>query len=333
MFKKHLSKLLALALASTLAGCAGSEMTRHSQGFIAPRDFNQQTDMITEADAELINFPSQIPGAGRIDKYIIPQAKKVIVHVRQRHLTDDDSPQDVVGIQDCQEDIYTILYYLIDRGLGEIYVEAIVPETVKASRKKAWEFEQKKRQIETNMQICERNSDYWQRQMVDYAKSLAAKTMTEDETYKISLINSLDESRVRVTELKKEKEKQEREELLRGAAFWLAMEGKIELKAAESLATFTAARAMMKSHRKDLEAFLAVMENREDMLLEMVSTSPKPLVVCVFGGRHALGGTYSCGRHYSFKGKGSIIDNIAVWNHDHPDEKYSLIEITPKGYF
>ncbi|MBM3234324.1 hypothetical protein FJZ19_04505 [Candidatus Pacearchaeota archaeon] len=330
MLRRNLLKILALPLVSGLSGLIGcqEEMIMHS-GFIAPKNYSKYE--LTAANLELIDFPEKITGAGKIERYMITGAKKCIVHIRQRHALDDTLPEYIEKIKAIQEDIYKILSFLADRGVKEVYVEAIVPETEDKGNKKAEKFLAEKEQRQVDAEICERNIQHWQKQLEEYAKFLAQGNL-QDEKYIEVLINSLAESRVRLRKLKKEKSEKEKEELERGAAFWLACENRIELRAAETLSSYTAGNEMSKSGRRDLEAFLAIMEKREDILLDMVSRSEEPLVVCIFGGRHAFGGTYSCSKLYSREGKSSIIDNLDKWNKNNPDKKFSLIEITPERY-
>jgi hypothetical protein len=70
-------------------------------------------------------------------------------------------------------------------------------------------------------------------------------------------------------------------------------------------------------------------EKREDAFLEIASNERDPLAVVVYGHWHAWGGKESFGKHY--KRDFSIRDNLAIWNSEHLDKKFSLIEITPIG--
>ena len=111
-----------------------------------------------------------------------------------------------------------------------------------------------------------------------------------------------------------------------GAAQMLEREGKIIIIPADTMDSITkATKAAEKNH-----FCKAVYDDREDLLLEKIAEKSKPLVLTVYGSCHAWGGKSSF-RNYNFKGKFSLKDNIFEWNEKHPDEKFSLIEITPKS--
>jgi len=76
--------------------------------------------------------------------------------------------------------------------------------------------------------------------------------------------------------------------------------------------------------------FNAIRENRENIFLNIASRQEEPLVVVVYGARHAWGGKRSCGKDYD-RQDGSICDNIEKWNSNNPHKKFSLIEIAPFG--
>ena len=57
-----------------------------------------------------------------------------------------------------------------------------------------------------------------------------------------------------------------------------------------------------------------IFDARENIALDVISRNQNTLNVLVYGGLHWFG------------------DNINEWNKQHPDRKYSLIEITPESY-
>jgi len=75
-------------------------------------------------------------------------------------------------------------------------------------------------------------------------------------------------------------------------------------------------------------ALYVIMDNREDVVLKIVSNRQKSgLAVCVYGGAHQWG------ERDSFKTeiRSSLKNNIGEWNKTHY-RKFSLIEITPENY-
>lgn len=74
----------------------------------------------------------------------------------------------------------------------------------------------------------------------------------------------------------------------------------------------------------------SIFEKREDVFLDIASKQENPMVIIIYGARHDWGGEISCGKNYKKKGP-SICDNIAKWNSNNPNKKFSLIEVAPFG--
>lgn len=115
----------------------------------------------------------------------------------------------------------------------------------------------------------------------------------------------------------------------------LAKEGKISYLPADTKELMDKAYlAMIKElwAGETEETIKIIMDDREEGLLDIVSKTKNPLAISVYGGNHAFGGEDSCGKGYSLGNRRSLIDNIAKWNKKHPNQKFSLIEITPESY-
>jgi len=103
------------------------DMIKKSENITAPRylDITQKKD-ISKADEFLIDFPNCIPGAGRINKYLIPDSSYCLVHIRQVHPTENMFEDDKKEVTKVQKDIYSILSFLIEKNnIKEVYQEGL----------------------------------------------------------------------------------------------------------------------------------------------------------------------------------------------------------------
>lgn len=116
------------------------------------------------------------------------------------------------------------------------------------------------------------------------------------------------------------------EEFYSQAVFLLERERKVIILPAETLEGIIRAEIEIKKNRLSK----VVLDNREDILLGKIAKNPPVLAITVYGSLHAWGGKLSF-RDYRTKAKISYKDNIAKWNKNHPDKKFSLIEITPEN--
>ncbi|MEK6820542.1 MAG: hypothetical protein AABX71_02415, partial [Nanoarchaeota archaeon] len=113
----------------------------------------------------------------------------------------------------------------------------------------------------------------------------------------------------------------------------LVIEGKISLRGAETAySNFIAGRKISMNPELTPRELAHISDNREDVFLNIIAKQEDPLLVVIYGGRHAWGGSASCGADYLFKDRLSSRDNIALWNSLYPSKKCSLIEITPPSY-
>lgn len=72
-----------------------------------------------------------------------------------------------------------------------------------------------------------------------------------------------------------------------------------------------------------------VLDAREDEVLKIAYGAPGVSHVFVYGAGHTFGGGKSF-KHYDSTGRRSSRDNIDKWNSEHPEKKFSLIEIFPE---
>ena len=127
------------------------------------------------------------------------------------------------------------------------------------------------------------------------------------------------------------------DEFILGGALGLGAEGRINLKPCNTRESYNQTRKLIylarsgKSAEEREEALIH--EYREDVVLWLISNDADSASVVVFGAANEWGGQESCGPEYR---EGDLLgrtlsnkDNIAQWNRDHPDKKFSLIEISP----
>lgn len=89
----------------------------------------------------------------------------------------------------------------------------------------------------------------------------------------------------------------------------------LALYPAEFSKTYSAALHAARSVHSNVGSRTRILlSDREDALLKIVAQGESPIAVAVYGGGHDWS------------------DNIAAWNRQHPTEKFSLIEITPRAY-
>ena len=283
-------------------------------------------DKCTKANQLLVDFPNEIPGAKSIRKYPTPGAKHCLVHVRQRHLLPGMLKEDINRIKVVQDDIYSIISHLIEnKELKQVYTEGIgkwseLQLDILSDKGKEALFEKLGLAYETFETFIEHGEKYTSKENSEEIKKY------------------LEKSHRRVIEdLKQRIEIQ--------ATARLAAEGKIKQIHAEKFSSYRVKadrELFLKSGSKPDEAIwgllrvqanwlYGVYETREDSLLKIISETQDPISVAVYGGAHAWGGRESFSNYFYDLRQGTK-DNIAKWNKEHPDKKFSLIEIVPKNY-
>lgn len=295
--RKHL--LIGLCNLAFFAGCRSipneMQIVRKSKNIFAPRYFNLEEAV--GANKLLINFPDKIPGAKSIDKYLIPEAKYCLVHIRQAHLTKRQSKKELKEVKEVQNNIYAILLHLVENyKIDRVYDEGLTPDFAKIKNLCAGvghmlnrDFEKLKEESQSLYENCSEFQNH-----IEY-----------DAVYRIA-------SEIGKLEI-------------------AAADDSNALKEAEYMYNRLKGMGFFRWFTERKRSFNAIHENREDKFLEMASEQEEPILTVIYGADHAWGGKASCGELYKNWGRESICDNIAKWNFDNPDKKFSLIEIAPFG--
>jgi len=316
-------------------------------------DIDDNEEM-TQANKLLVDFPNDIPGAEFVDKYLTPGAKHCLVHIRQRHLDPDthlnDTEEELQSIEEVQTNIYDTLSYLIDNSeLKEVYTEGIPKteglfwenfhENYLSIQKTVQDKGEELREIELEYDlsvnlifgcyIIEQTSSRLFSPLYVLYRSEAVQLLRilrqieKKETYKIKEIFEKADKFIRVIEY--------------NACLKLASEGKIKLIGTED----EYAKAMREYYENELVRDdkhyvsyfmpIEVCDDRENVILAKIAQREDTLAVLVLGAFHAFGGEHSFGEPYNYDGRPKYLDNIAVWNMMHPNNKFSLIEIFPEN--
>lgn len=125
--KQKTKKVLSRALLATTVLAAGSSFFLHDYSSESNRETRAiQIEEITRANEILRNFPENLSGAIEVRKYETPGARYCLVHILDCHKKPSQSDQLRLTIQRTQEDIYSILSYLVDNhSVEEVYLEGI----------------------------------------------------------------------------------------------------------------------------------------------------------------------------------------------------------------
>ena len=304
---------------------------KQGTNIVAPRSFNINSKKISEANKELIDFPNEISGARDIDKYLIPKAKYCLIHIRQAHFSSDITDKQEEYIKKVQQDIYSILSYLVEnKELKEVHSEWVAVETELTDNliaKIGLEKEKERRDsLENELEKEVNRSSYAASNLL----CLPEQNEEKKEEYR-SIVKELMEDLIKV----------KTKEVPFMAVYRLVSEDKIKILASGTLhsqAKASVAVDLLKegtnSNATEKVALIsAFLDDKEDIFLEIASSrGQKSRIACVYGGAHAWGGQKSCGKSYPYKSRYSLTDNLYLWNLKFPDKKFSLIEITPKSY-
>jgi hypothetical protein len=329
----------------------GEYSYREAQHISAPQYLDVSSD--SDANRLLAEFPIEIPGALHVHKYATPGARYCLVHIRQEHLIKDISKEELKKVGIIQGDIYKILTDLIkNHGLKEVYDEGLTPET--DSNKESFKLCQLLDSIDETVGNNEKNA----RQRISELEEkirvgrkspiFAIEAEMHYPSDNDSMGKYLGKLKLELTDEKKKlpgaiemdnKNRREKSERYQYQAVERAgLNYGLEIFPAETLrgnmmGTF-AVHELMKRKNGDKELNRRVLDDREDILMEVVARQEKSLVVCVYGGAHAWGGHDSFGCNYplAYDWRASLKDNISEWNKTHPNKKFSLIEVTPEHY-
>ena len=269
------------------------------------------------------DFPNKLDGSRVIEKIKVDNTRHCLIHIRQTHPTgkletreeiEEDSREVMQNVRDTHASIHMILAHM-QRLYPQfkLYIEGIPRGMEKEFITKA----QQQKKNDQRLRFIERKVEESQTRIEETDAML--KKIKKSEPDNLMLIRNLeDEMTLLVSQLglalSRERgllsDKRETDTLLLSARDFI-VSGKIELRGAEDRAAFLAAIEAFDNGLKDTRV---VQEKREDGLLEIISKDDIAFAVAMYGAAH------------------DWRDTIDRWNSSHPDQKFSLIEITPGGY-
>lgn len=270
-------------------------------------------DEMTEANQALVDFPYVIPKVENIDKYMTPGAEYTLVHVRQMHKASghkENHKREVVRVQD---NIHSILSFLEEQEMiTSVHGEGYTPEYAQGFYTGIEDGEIFDVNVEQLPQIEKR------RQQPEIKKKWDHILYEDGATEFLAARGDLELLPAETKEVRRRLQNIEFAESLRS-----------------SYRSFTVCEYCVDENPIEIDPAVKdeiIMDEREDALLEIISGQECPLVVTTYGGDHAWGGHESFGHDYFFGDRPEMKDNIAEWNALHPDQMFSLIEITPERY-
>lgn len=296
-------------------------------GLLVPNIFSGCFNSRPQDLEEFVNFPENIPGVERVDKYPVFGANHCLVHIRQSHHIEynpHDPIDKILGehkptkkelerINSHQKEIYTILEYLKEQKIiDSVYIEGIDASMLERIKKISLIPEDE----EITRELKDLEQKVNQKIIWNVPKGYTPEKLMQEYQQKIEAAK------------KRLAEHNERYKHFYGAGLRLVLEGKLEPRF-ENLELNNKAYEEIKRTGK---GGVAVFDDREDDILNSIAKETEIIAVVEFGGAHAWGGKESCWEGYSLNGRKSFKDNIAEWNKQHPNQKFCLIEITPKGY-
>ncbi len=247
----------------------------------------------------------KVPNASEVSVYETPGASHQLIHVKQIHELSYEISQAwkdrlkevwLDRIKEVHADIYQIVSHLIDNySVREVYAESMGRGD--------------KIEIGALKDYQDRINDM------------------QEKIHEIEFLQSMSKDPEEITHYQKTKaglegifaqaKSETMEEIIKraksgtNAVFKLSLEGKILVKGTEDREVN--ARAVEKAKQKNFDS-PEVMDAREDVVLNIIAKDKAPYAIVVYGAKHAWK------------------DNIDRWNAAHPDQKFSLTEITPAAY-
>ncbi len=296
-------------LALGVLGALGIYFRESIQELIAPA---------TEANLFLDTFPEKIPGASRVWKMKCPGAKFCLAHIRQVHDTSRPWQDDEHEIEGVQDDIEKIIEYLMDAPsirLRKVYLEnmkdqksierlanppvpsfdpALTENAIRLTEEEIREVEGALRKSHSPEQQQDRRNRlaYLQKQLQHYKDRRTPEVIRNQELERNLRLNA-------AIRLKRRKRLS-------------VLAGEDPIVAEKAADAFLAHNASPDNLPVDLLPL--VYDAREEALLLMIQKSGETCGVTIFGGNH----------HWE--------KVIKKWNKQHPDAKFSLIEMTPDSY-
>lgn len=297
----------------------------------------QDTDVNKWYDA----FPAEIPGAAKVDKSVrTPGASHVLVHIRQKHYRPEIDEKGMQEVNQVQDDIYKILSHLSSRNVVKRVYDEGVTSLVEMDLRVHNII---KKDIATRPYnfLASRYQEMIKRyqSMLNDEEGIKSRypNQTEAENFRQQIRAEIDKTKLNLEELTKLEERAKNTEAKlqqvdkeferkNGAVARLHNEGRLEVIAAEEyeqqlradiaeLRWFKdVADAIDRGERPNYELPPEIMDQREDILLNLVSQNRDQSATSVYGALH------------------DWRNNVNLWNSQHPDQRFSLIVVTPLAY-
>lgn len=280
----------------------------------------------TLANKLLDDFPEKIPGAREIKKYKSSDAKYCLVHIKQRHVIERSTEETIKNICEVQDNIYSILSYLIDKKkLEHVYYEGVAVKEgkIQDDLNTAWRNIEKilnKIPKKENI-ILEEINELEDKLKDDIGIGLEFPNPEEAIKYRNELrdkINILGEEELpKAKKIDEEYESRIIKNKRVDAVRRLNQENRLKIMGGETSEAngITSALTFVDlNNPRNIILFTAANEAREDILLDIISQNKDTMAVTVYGGVH------------------NWLDNIESWNRSHNKERFSLITVTPNSY-
>ena len=292
MRKRKPRSILTAILASTLALIPACSSLEKQKPIIYPSNK-------TLADFILETFPSSLEGAAEIKKYETPGARQNLVHIKQQHAVEVEDVLIVTqSTMKVQENVYSIIMDLKKtQGL-----KVVLPEGFSEKDREKW---YRKRPRALLQGVKPWGTEYRATDIAFFNGEIDIKESEDSHAREIA-----DEA---------------------DALFQVRRKALKDEAATRSRLNLPPKPYLNKILRYRKEWIAGLCEPREDCLLRIASENPDlTLVVTTYGAYHSFAGNQSFPNYRYDEGTKSVKDNIYHWNREHPDEKFSLIEILPK---
>jgi len=287
---------------------------------LRPPKLREQT-----ANEFLDQLRPDMPGAVSVEKMKVPDAKRCLVHIRQMRLPlherklskgEIEKNEKFEEMRKIQTNIYSILHYLSQScGTKEVFMEGLTKHGEGQLDAVPGDLRQSRKEVRANG----RKLEEWKDRLQEIEKKLNDPQHPLTEDMREDLQFRADLCKVQMTGFERQIEHEKMISTNIGAIidndFLAAGEffkkERLKLRAAEDSDINMKAVDSMKQGNPNLDAILG---ERENFALSQCSQSKHPVSVMIFGGAH------------DWKG------GIEKWNREHPEDKYSLVVITPKAY-
>lgn len=268
---------------------------------------------ITPANQALRDFPNIPSDLATVQKYEEPGAKRVFVHIRQIHHTPGiDGAYKDWAVQ-TQRQIEDVLRKMItDTSISSVMVEGVMADEQSAQALSEISLVLNDPRFQDRLHLLEDIFDPVIKNKLAQCRATLAKLEGEPSRF-VTLYQRQEKDLIEqgIASLR----------LFCGGVGKLSAEGKLKIVGCEQSDLHSAQGSSLSTLRQKIQLgwisntalvdFAA--ELRENFLLGQIPKMDQTLAVAVYGGAHDFSG------------------NVVKWNQDHPDNKISFIEITPKA--